>query len=297
MRALAVALLTAPLVLLSSFIGGAGLAASFTSATSAESTAGAPTGPTSGSARSVRIATFNILGASHTDGERGSGLGGHENVGWPPWRPRLRGALAALSTAGVGIAGLQEVHAPQSRALASTYANTWAMFPRDASVADKVIWNPTAWLLTEARRVPVPYMYGDNVDTPLVLLTSVVDRRQVWVWSVHNPIGARRHRIDALRIELKVTAELASTGVPVVLVGDFNDADDGDHSSHCTLTSQLTSAFGGSHTPCRPGTRDSRIDHLYGQNVVWSDASVDRSTVSAKVSDHPLVTAVADLGP
>ena len=85
--------------------------------------------------------------------------------------------------------------------------------------------------------------------------------------------------------------DLAGTGTPAVILGDFNDGKDGSNSSHCALTPELSNAFGGSAEPCKKPKQDAPIDHIYGANLTWASAEVDNSTQASKIADHPLVTA------
>jgi endonuclease/exonuclease/phosphatase family metal-dependent hydrolase len=238
----------------------------------------------------VTLASFNILGASHTDGTPGSGLGGGENHSMPAWYVRLPNAMSLLESAGVTIAGLQEVHPPQSNALATTYADRWGMYPRDR-LQNKVIWDRTAWTMTDSRLVDIPYHDGHQTPMPIVQLTSTTTGQVIWVWSIRNPVGARKHRVEALRRQHATLTSIAATGVPVVIVGDFNDSHDGPRRSHCTLTPTLANAFGGQADPCRPPKDSASIDHIYGANLSWAGARVDRTPQHDKISDHPLVVA------
>ena len=117
----------------------------------------------------------------------------------------------------------------------------------------------------------------------------------IWVWSIHNPANtqgnAAGHRKEALRRQLATMTELAGTGTPAVILGDFNDGKDGNNSSHCALTPELSNAFGGSAEPCKKPKQDAPIDHVYGTNLTWASAEVDTSTQASKIADHPLVTA------
>ena len=136
---------------------------------------------------------------------------------------------------------------------------------------------------------------GKNVGMPLVELTSTSTGQSVWVWSIHNPADthgdARKHRIEALRRELDTMSDLKASGDPVVILGDFNDGTDGQNASHCTLTPELSNAFGGSADPCKKPKKGAPIDHIYGANLTWARARVDNSPTSKKISDHPLVIA------
>lgn len=254
------------------------------------------------------LATLNIRG---NDPDR---------AGRPRWETRLSGALSTLRARGAGIAALQEVGPRQAKALATKYATTWSMYPRRTSQASgagntesRVLWDPALWQMTDARDVALPYGQGGVlVETPLVQLTSSTTGETIWVWSVRNradnptprsgsatPVattskaGANQDlRLQALRTQLRVTTELKRTGAPVFLLGDFNDASDGEQAAHCVLTPALANPFGpGQSDPCSPPAADSSSDHIFASNVQFSSAKVDRSTETRRISSHPLVVA------
>ncbi len=244
----------------------------------------------------VTLGTLNILGAGHTDGQSGSGT---ERNGYGTWDKRLPGAMRTIENAGVSIAGLQEVHPPQAKALANQYAAKWGMYPASGKEQNRVIWDRNEWEQTDARLVQIPYFGGKDVGMPLVQLTGTEAGpsagQVIWVWSIHNPANvkgnAAAHRKEALRRQLATMTEVASSGVPAVILGDFNDGKDGHNSSHCALTPELSNAFGGSAEPCKKPKKDAPIDHIYGTNLTWASAEVDNSTQASKIADHPLVTA------
>ena len=248
----------------------------------------------------ITVGTLNLLGAGHTDGKPG---GGGEKAGYQTWDKRLPGAMRTIENAGVTIAGLQEVHGPQATALAERYAAKWGMYPATGNAQNggqnRVIWDRNEWEQTNARLVDIPYFGGKDVPMPLVQLTGAADSpnagQVIWVWSIHNPANthgdAAAHRKEALRRQLATMTDLAGTGTPAVILGDFNDAHDGQHSSHCALTPELSNAFGGAAEPCKVPKKDAPIDHVYGTNLTWTNATVDNSTRTSKIADHPLVVA------
>ncbi|HET7735870.1 MAG TPA: peptidoglycan DD-metalloendopeptidase family protein [Nocardioidaceae bacterium] len=240
----------------------------------------------------VTVGTLNLLGAGHTDGKAG---GGGEKSGFDTWDKRLPGAMRTIENAGVTIAGLQEVHPPQAKALAQRYAAKWGMYPASGGAQNRVIWDRNEWQQTDARLVDIPYFGGKDTGMPLVQLTSTNTGQVIWVWSIHNPANthgnAAAHRKEALRRQLATMTEIAGTGTPAVILGDFNDGNDGANSSHCALTPELANAFGGSAEPCKKPKKDAPIDHVYGANLTWASAEVDNSTQASKLADHPLVIA------
>ena len=236
----------------------------------------------------IPVGTLNLLGAGHTDkpGER---------PGYDTWDKRLPGAMRTIENADISIAGLQEVHGPQAQALENQYAAKWGMYPASGKAQNRVIWDRNEWEQTDGRLVDIPYFGGKDVGMPLVQLTSTTTGQVIWVWSIHNPANtqgnAAGHRQEALRRQLATMTELAGAGTPAVILGDFNDGKDGNNSSHCALTPELSNAFGGSAEPCKTPKQDAPIDHVYGANLTWASAAVDTSTQASKIADHPLVTA------
>jgi endonuclease/exonuclease/phosphatase family metal-dependent hydrolase len=194
--------------------------------------------------------------------------------GWPRLVPRPRQARepphptsrtepwpSLLAPHGVSIAGLQEVHPPQSDALSKI--DEWGMFPTN-HLQNKVIWDKTAWTMTDSRLIDIPYFGGAETRMPLVQLISA-SGQVVCVWSIHNPIGPHKWHVEALAREVARMTALKAKGVPVILLGDFNDGHDEERRSHCVLTPTLVDACGGSSNPCSPP--NDEIDHLYGANL------------------------------
>jgi hypothetical protein len=236
----------------------------------------------------VTLASFNILGASHTDGKAGHGLGGIESKGFATWDKRLPGALTAMERHGVTVAGLQEVQPLQGAALAKN--PDWGVWPTSKE-QNKVVWDKSAWRMADARLVPIPYFYG-TTGMPLVKLTSTTDGTSIWVWSVHNPrppANAARHA--AVAREAAELTELNREGLPVFIMGDFNDGRDGSKASQCVLTPLMKNAFGTGNGTCAAPRSEATIDHIYGANVDFAEATVDPSTRADNISDHPLVVA------
>lgn len=249
--------------------------------------------PDDGTVEPITVGTLNVLGASHTSS-------GAQRPGYQTWDKRLPGAMAAIENAGVTIAGLQEVHGPQARALGERYSAKWGMYPAAGPQKNRVIWDRNVWEQDSAQLVQLPSYGGHDVGMPLVRLRGVAGSpnagQVIWVWSVHHPADIRGgsaavHRRHALRREMATLTDLVTGGERVVIVGDFNDRRDGQGASHCTLTPTMTNAFGGAADPCKKPADDAAVDHIYGANLTWAQARVDHGTRTSKVSDHPLVVA------
>src|SRR3546814_6426882 len=128
--------------------------------------------------------------------------------------------MRTIENAGVTIAGLQEVHGPQAKALENQYAAKWGMYPASGKAQNRVIWDRNEWEQTDGRLVDIPYFGGKDVGMPLVQLTSTTTGQVSWVWSIHNPANtqgnAAGHRQEAMRRQLATMTELAGTGHPAV---------------------------------------------------------------------------------
>lgn len=250
-------------------------------------TGGQPTGHTPpapagqpGGKSTFNIASFNVLGASHT-------AAGGNKPGMQDGVRRVGGTVDALQKHNVDIAGMQEFQGPQQAAFKR-------LAPGYAMAAEKdnaVIWNKAKFKLVERRSVTIPYFEGHARQMPVVQLEDRQTGKRVWVVNVHNPADTKDHphnaanRAKAISIEQHLMRELQSTGVPVMFVGDFNERN--------TVDNDLARAGMNS---ARPGGARSEIDWILGSNgVSFSHYSADHSTQTSGTSDHPMIVSTATI--
>jgi endonuclease/exonuclease/phosphatase family metal-dependent hydrolase len=241
------------------------------------------------------LATFNVLGGSHTGGR------GNEPR-MAPGRVRIRGVVRLLEKYGVDVVGLQELQPPQRRAFATATAGrfvTWSP-PRDTD--NSLAWRRDRWDPVSTGVVPVPYFEGRPRLMPVVRLRDRVTGRESVFVNVHNPADTRdfphqgHWRAVALAREVALVRRLRSTtGTPVFVTGDMND----HRTVFCRLTaSGLTSASNGgsSRHGCHPPRR-AGIDWIFGTaDTGFSDHTEDRSALVRATSDHPFVVTRARVG-
>jgi endonuclease/exonuclease/phosphatase family metal-dependent hydrolase len=206
-------------------------------------TAATPSQRTAQMSATFRVSTFNILGASHT-GPRSR---------FDDYKPRMRRTLRVLDTYDFSVVGLQEFQKPQYDMFMSRTAGAWGVYPGleegRRPVQNSIIWRKSEWQRVEAHTYKIPYFYGKLVDEPYVKLRNKASGATVWVIDTHNPADshgdASAYRQRALVNQAALVNTLDDTGVPVLLVGDFNDRD----KPFCYLTSQapLEAANGGSN--------------------------------------------------
>lgn len=235
--------------------------------------------PQPGGKSSFNIASFNVLGSSHT-------AAGGNKPGMASGVERARGAVSALQRHDVDIAGLQEFQGDQQKAFRK-------LAPGYAMAAEKdnaIVWNQDKFRLVEKREFTIPYFEGHPRKMPVVRLEDRRTGKQMWVVNVHNPADTKDHphnaanRARAVGIEQHLMQQLQATGLPVMLVGDMND-----HSMRGDLSQAGMSAS-------RPGQGEGPIDWIFGsRGVQFSNYLQDRSTVSSGTSDHALIVSTATI--
>jgi endonuclease/exonuclease/phosphatase family metal-dependent hydrolase len=250
-------------------------------------------GTTLGLGARFTVASFNVLGNSHTapGGKRSSMASG---------RVRIRWALDLLERADVEVAGLQELQRVQAERFRSLTGGRWELWHAPGDTDNAVAWRTDRWVPVERRLTPIPYFGGRIRQMPVIRLRHRATGAQIWVISVHNPADTRfsphnaEHRRDAVTREVRlVRTLLAATNVPVILTGDLNERE----TAFCRLTANgaLTAAPGGSHNGgrCQPPAFRG-IDWVFGtRHLTWSGWTVNRSPAVRRTSDHPLVYATA----
>lgn len=299
--AVAATVLACLIALVPAVVGGSG-AAALTLAVGP-----APAGrlsPQPSGATTFRIATFNVLGASHTGprGDKPRYASATKRMGW---------AVQLINEHQLSIVGFQELEHVQYDRFTALEGGAFATYPgRDPDqlvVANNIAWRTDTWRLMSATTFSVPYFYGKLSRRPLVLLQNVHTGQEVYVLNTHNPADvrgkARQWRDQAVRIEAALINQLRAThpDIPVLLTGDMNDWSN----FFCPMTAlaPVHSASGGTHllTPvdqCTPSQPSSQIDWVMGSpDVAFSGFTRLRDTLEAQTSDHALYWADATVAP
>ncbi len=231
-----------------------------------------------GSKSSFNVASFNVLGSSHTNAS-GNKPGMGSGVG------RMRGAVAAMKSHNVDIAGLQEFQGDQQAAFKRLAPNFGVVGEKD----NAIVYNKEKFRLVEKRSVSVPYFEGNMRKMPVAKLQDKATGKQMWVVNIHNPADTKAHphnarnRAKAISIEQNLMRKLQATGLPVIFTGDFNDRKTVDKSMDRV---GLDSAA--------PNGARSAIDYIFGsKGVRFSNYSADHRTQSNGTSDHPLIVSTA----
>jgi endonuclease/exonuclease/phosphatase family metal-dependent hydrolase len=247
---------------------------------------------------SFRVATFNVLGDSHTR------PGGNKR-GWASGTTRMGWATSVIQGSGADVVGLQELEIAQARTFIRRAGGGWDLFPGPAggtlTVRNSIAWRTGDWERVSTRTVPIPYFHGNRVPMPVVELRNRESGQNVYFINVHNPATTSRHgnnakwRSMAMSIELNLVRELRAKA-PVVITGDFNER----AQAICRMTSGghlRAAAYAGVASGCA-APRNSGIDWIFGTpEMGFSGYNRHRSGLVSKATDHPFVISNALISP
>jgi hypothetical protein len=242
-----------------------------------------------------RIASFNILGASHTTagGNKRGYAGGTTRMGW---------AIQLIRGNNVSVVGMQEYEKTQHAAFTRITGGGWGVYPGlqvgNKGVRNSIAWNSGVWELVEAHTIPIPYFHGNLVPMPYVLLKHHETGRLAWFINIHNPASTRgpaQHWRDvatakeiALMNDLQAPESTNQLGIPTFLMGDFNEK--AEAFCRVTVGANAQAANGGTASPCRLPSNNG-IDWIFGSTpgVTFSGyVRMDGGLVN-RVSDHPMI--------
>lgn len=246
-----------------------------------------------------RVASLNVLGASHT-GKGGNKLG----RGWGSGYSRMQISAGLLGSYNVSVVGFQEFESVQHSAFVNLTGGAWSVYPGGQlgpkSVRFSIAWRNADWTLVSASSISLPYAGGGRIAMPLVLLQRNDTGRQVYFMNVHNPADTKRlgknakWRAVARSLEIAKINEIQSTtGIPLILTGDMNGR--AEVFCHLTGNTDLRSASGGSvrGQACAPPPRMG-VDWIYGTSqMTFANYTEIWGGLVRRATDHPLVFADA----
>ncbi len=253
------------------------------------------TPPVSGmfNTRSVNVASYNVLGASHTA----------RSSKYATYPSRLTRSMSYLNARGLDVVGTQEFQEVQfDYFMNKGYGKTWGAHYWDPEgkrrdTENAVIWRKSTMEYVDGHTFDIPYFNGNIRHVPAVLLRQKSSGRTAWFLSVHNPANTKGNaagwRAKAVQIEKNKVIELRKTGRPVFLMGDFNDR----QNAFCPLTANKLSISPNSipSVTCRY-PRETTIDWIFAAGQTrFSYYLRDKTPQSTRISDHPIVIARAHL--
>ena len=232
------------------------------------------------------LASFNVLGASHT----------RKNSRYASYTKRTDRAIALLQSRNLDVVGLQEFQAKQASLFKKRTGNTWGIYHwapagKRADTENAIIWRNSTMEFVSGETFDIPYFNGNIRHVPAVLLRERATGRTAYFLNVHNAANVRgnaaRYRAQAIAIEKQKIIDLRATGRPVFLTGDFNDR----QNAFCPLTEgKLTISPNSVPSMTCAYPKQSSIDWIFAAGQArFSSFSRDTYPQQARISDHPLV--------
>lgn len=247
-----------------------------------------------------RMASFNVLGAGHTDN-------GGNRKGWASGAQRMTWAVQLINNRGLDVIGFQELQEPQFDKFKELEGERWAVYPgarfTHAAMQNSIGWRKSVWQLVEGRTVGIPYFDGNMIRMPYVLLRHVQTGRTAWFFNSHNPADARgpaqRWRDKGFAIEANIVNGLKTEmpDVPVFSTGDKNDR--AEYFCPTVRKTRLRAANGGGleGTTCVL-PQPAYVDWLMGTDeVAFTDYKAVRTEFTKKITDHPVITSGVTIPP
>ncbi|MFA6299207.1 MAG: endonuclease/exonuclease/phosphatase family protein [Nocardioides sp.] len=241
------------------------------------------------------LTTFNILGSQHS-------APGGPAAEFAPGRIRTEWAAPLLASYGSSVVGLQEIQADQVSALDRALGGAWEFWPGAAlggqGVPQSLMWKSSVWSPTFKGSITVPFM-GKTRPQPVVRLQHAETGREIYVLNVHNSPrdaqGREDERDKAMAIEAEAVRELRKDGIPVFLIGDFNEHEE----AFCYFSANagLIAANGGSHSggSCR-APRPNRVDWIFGTpDISFSGFRLDTGPEVRRITDHAVLTSTVSV--
>ncbi len=238
---------------------------------------------------SFTITTLNILGSQHT-------APGGGTRGFAPGRVRTEWAAGLLASYGASIVGLQELQRDQLAAMNRATGGRFDFWPGTSlggrGIPQNLMWDSGVWTPTYTDVITIPFMGGTRPQ-PVVRLQHIETGREVYVLNAHNSpkdrYGREDERDKATAIEIAAVRQLRGDGIPVFLIGDFNEHEE----IFCKVTSQtdLRAANGGSTGgACRP-PRPMRVDWIFGSaDVAMTGFRMDTGPAARRITDHAVIS-------
>jgi hypothetical protein len=238
------------------------------------------------------IASFNMLGASHTPSGR-----------YAAYTSRTPRALALLKARGVDVAGLQEFEQRQADLMLrdTTFKSFFGAFKGGKPDSrNAIIWRDSTMQFVSGETLPIKYFNGSIIQIPVVLLRQRSTGRTAYFMNTHNPASnvfgygnQAPYRNYDLGVEKAKIVQLRATGRPVFFTGDFNDR----AAAFCPMTAnKLTISANSIPSLTCAFPKQSSIDWIFAAGQArFSTFTYDRYSKDAKISDHPMILARAHL--
>jgi endonuclease/exonuclease/phosphatase family metal-dependent hydrolase len=235
------------------------------------------------------VASFNVLGHSHTTGSKSAYADGVTRMGY---------AFEILRNHHVNVVGFQELQPPQLEKFNELTGKRWAVYPggrlENIAMHNSIAWKTRRWEKVSADYINIPYFFGRLVKMPVVKLRHVKTGRLVYFANFHNPADshgdAQKWRDQARRKQIALANRIAETGIPLVLTGDMNERE--KYFCNMVARAPMRAANGGSNREGEPCDTPPYmgIDWIFGSRAVsFEDYRRVVTPLVDKTTDHPFL--------
>jgi len=260
-----------------------------------------------GAGSPVKVASFNVLGASHTGGDGDA---------------RQRSNNQYIREQGFDIVGFQELQISQRKIVIDELGGDYAIYPDPGTdnkghrTENSIIWKKSRFSKVAAGTNNNYYYFeGNPLHVPWVKLQDSSTGQMFIVQNTHDPADTKDHPNNTHWRELDAELHLADAkkwvddGLPVFMTGDFNsgyvprpdvDVLNGsviprDRLPYCIMTDGGTlrdsyDAWKGNSGKCPTTNLSGRIiDHVYvSADIKVNNSVVDTSQKNKRDTDHPV---------
>lgn len=232
---------------------------------------------------SFRLASFNVLGSSHTSGgRRASGVS------------RMSAATQYVLDRDISLVGFQEMQGDQRARFLSETNGNWGLFPggsqRSGDGDNSIGWNKKVWTLVKADTTPIPYFHGRDRNIPVLLLKNKQSGVSVYMTNFHNPADVRgnqqRWRNVATQRQITLFRALGKTGIPILVTGDMNERT--EWACPILTGADMRAAIGGHGRDGCSVVRNPFVDWIVGSyDLEFTNYTADNSVKT--ITDHPVI--------
>jgi hypothetical protein len=238
------------------------------------------------------MATFNVLGSSHTR----NGKHGAQKARGPV---RMARATNYVIDNDIDLVGFQEMQPDQRATFLKNAGDRYGLYPggRTFDGDNSIAWRLDTWDLVKPGSVPIPYFGGHPRNMPVLLLRNKATGITIYASNFHNPADTRefgkqgKWRVAATAREVHLFTSLRNGDYPVFVTGDMNET----QPWFCAVAGpgDLKAAAGGEggRNGCSVAA-GYRIDWIAGSHDVEFTRYVeDRSRDVHTMTDHPVMIA------
>ena len=260
--------------------------------------AGSPP-PTTPTAPHFTIASFNVLGASHTE----------HSKKWDKGAVRIVRVNRLLNRHHVDVAGFQEMQASQLTKLKQITDGGWSFYPglqlKRNDSENSVGWRTDKFDLLQTTTLRIPYFNGGPRRMPLVLLRDKASGMMFYVTNYHNPAETAKYhhqggwRAKATGIEIALQKQLYRLGgIPRFVTGDFNER----APFFCRFAKEAPVKAARPNTYVKNGkchaSKPRAVDWILGaRKVTFSNYHEFRGHLVDITTDHPVITSDVTVDP